>query len=166
MIFIKIFLIGVLTVIWIILTETFDPAFVISGIILSALSLQVSQKFLPVKRVENVNFARLALYPFMLLKEIYKGGFYVIGIIFSGEKTELLEIDTELKNEALIAILAESITMTPGSVIIEKREDGNKMLVAWLRPKHAIALEDHPDPGKEIKGPLEKALLKAEKQAI
>ena len=68
----------------------------------------------------------------------------------------VVDIKTNLKDDYSISILANSITLTPGTVTIDK--NGNKLKVLWLdvqtrNPKKA---------GKIIKGNLEKRFEKRE----
>jgi len=151
----------ILTAIWIILVESFEPIFVISGILASTVSVMVSKRFLPLKEIEDVSFRKLVFYPFFLVGQIYSGGFYVIKIILSGQRTDLVTIKTSLKSDVLRVILADTITLTPGSVLLDLTDD--EIMVVWLRNKNAPDVELVQNKDELLKGNIEKMLFKAQK---
>jgi len=154
-IFIKI---ALLTLVWVVLRESFSVADFIIGIIISVFCIWYSQKFIPFSTIKGVSFLKLALYPFYLLGQIYVAGFYVIKMIFFGAKTYITTVKTSIKNEELRVILADSITLTPGSVLLDLTDDN--ITVVWLRGKN----EHHKpeDADGLIKGRLEEKILMAQ----
>ena len=157
----NLFVLVSLSIIWIILVESFNPVFVISGVAISIISMRISQRYLPLKKIEDVSFAKLIFYPFMLLGQIYVGGIYVIKIILSGQRSDVVTIKTHLKNETLRVIMADTITLTPGSILLDLEEDN--ITVVWLRPAGDPDPELVENKDEILKGSLEKTLLKAEK---
>ena len=152
--------IAVLTVVWLILREAFSVVDVVFGVVISILCLWYSQKFIPLRKLEGVSFFKLALFHFYLIWEIYASGLYVIKIIFTGANTYITTIKTSLKNEELRVILADSITLTPGSVMLDLT--GDNVTTLWLRDKNEHIRPEDAD--GLIKGPLEEKLLKAQKE--
>jgi len=144
--------------------ENFNPITLVIGVILSWACLAYSNKFLPFKRIEKVNFFKLATYPFYLIGQIYASGLYVIKIIFTGERVDIVEVKTKLKAETLRVILADSITLTPGSVLLDLHDDVLKLV--WLRPKTELDPEVTQDAEERLKNKLENQLLKADVEQI
>ena len=148
-----------LTFLWVLLREEFSVSTVIIGFIVSAACMFYSQKYLPLEKIADVNFFKLIFYPIYLLGQIYWAGFYVIKIILTGAKIDIVEIDTKIKSNTLRVILADSITLTPGSILLDLTDD--KITLVWLRPKNSpVPCEGD---GDKIKGHMEKTLLKAQK---
>ncbi len=88
---------------------------------------------------------------FFLLIEIYKAGFATVKMTITGKVNPgIIDIKTDLEDDYSISILANSITLTPGTVTIDKTD--NNLKVLWLDVK-----TDDPDQaGDLIKGNLEK----------
>lgn len=84
-------------------------------------------------------------YAFVLLWEIFKANVDVIKIIFSPKKAEiqpaLVRFHTDLKSEASLVALANSITLTPGTYTVEL-ENGEYVVQALEREKFGEGLED------------------------
>lgn len=143
---------------WIILRQSVSVADIIFGIGISILCMWYSQKFIPFSRIKGVNFFKLALYPLYLLGQIYIAGFYVIKMIFEGANTYITTVKTEIQNEELRVILADSITLTPGSVLLDLT--GENITVVWLNSKNEHGQDMDAD--RLIKGSLEEKLLAAQ----
>ena len=154
----KIFSIALLTVVWLVLRETFSVADVIFGVFISIVCLWYSQKFIPLRRIEGVSFFKLVLYHFYLIWQIYVSGFYVIKVIFTGANTYISTVKTAIKNEELRVVFADSITLTPGSVMLDLT--GHDVTVLWLRDKNEAHKTEDAD--RLIKGQLEKKLMAAQ----
>ena len=155
-------MIGALTLLWIVLTETLDPAFVVGGVITSVFAFFYSRKYLPLEKIQGVNFVKLATYPLFLVGQVYIGGLKLIPIIFKGERVDVVTGDTKLTNESLIAILGDSITITPGSIMLNV--SGAEVTSLWIREKTAKDLDQLPNAAQECWGGLESQLIKAEKR--
>lgn len=93
-------------------------------------------------------------YFFVLVFEIYKSSIMLIPKIFEGRaKSRLVSIKTSLKKPEHIAILANSITLTPGTITVDVSE--NELLVLWFNPQSTESEASE----NMIKGNLE-AILK------
>lgn len=92
-------------------------------------------------------------YGIRLVVEIFLAGIAVIPTIIKGDAdVEIVRVETRLKDELLIDILANSITLTPGTVTVDKI--GNQLLVLNLN-----ALEPDEDRRALIPLRLEEILL-------
>lgn len=155
-----IFIVPALTVVWIILMEEISVLSVVLGVVTGVLVSVFSKKFLPSQEISNVNFFKLITYPFYLIGQIYVAGVAVIKIILTGSVVDIVTVKTALKSEALRVILADSVTLTPGSILLKL--DKENLTLLWIRGK-----DTHADPdtaGELLKGALERRLLKAERK--
>jgi len=155
----NIYSIAALIIVWVILRETFTLSTVIVGVILSIACVYFYHKYLPLKRVSNVNFLRLTFYVFYLIGQIYLAGFYVIKLIIRGAKADVIELKTKVTNESLKVLLADSITLTPGSILLDL-DDENITLLCLKEKNDTRNLEDMDN---FLKGRLENQLLKVQK---
>ncbi len=126
---------------WLLLSGQFESRFlVLSGVLASALTVWISQRldligaqFQPVR-----SLPRFLLYLPWLLFQIVRASLVVIGKAWSPRVTiapRLLKVSTELKHPLAVTLLANSITLTPGTVTVDV-EDGS-LLVHALDPKAA-----------------------------
>ena len=155
----SIYLIILLTAVWIILCEELSVSTVATGIAISAGVAYFYQKYLPLNAITGVNFLILAMYPFYLIGQIYIAGFNAIKLILTEAKVDIVEVKTKVTNELLRVILANSITLTPGTVSLELKDE--TITVLWLREKTS-APRDMDEAGESIKGKLERKLLKTQ----
>ena len=149
-----------LTAIWITLMEAFTVPVMVSGIVVSVLCIYIYSRLLPLPKRENINYFRLAVFPFYLIGQVYFSAFNTIILILKGADADVIKAKTQFSNGFLRTILANSITLTPGSVSLELKDD--EITLLWLKGKK----DSHEDAEKSFeltKIKLEKMLLKAEK---
>jgi multicomponent Na+:H+ antiporter subunit E len=108
-----------LTFVWIILVEEFSWRNVATGMFMSMICMHFIGRFLQFKEIRNISFYKLAAYPFWLVQRIYVDAAFVIKMILTDSKVGFMEQKLNLDNESLRIILADSITLTPGSVFLE-----------------------------------------------
>ena len=150
-----------LTVIWIILTESISPINIGIGVAAGIVTTIFLKKFLPVKKIDDVYFYKLITFPFYLIAQIYVAGFQVIWVVLKGSRVGVITLKTKIKSEALRVILVDSITLTPGSVLIDLVGDDLNLL--WIREKNEPA--DVETAERKLKARLEQRLMKAQKTA-
>lgn len=155
----NIFKVVILTVIWLVLRESVSLADVFFGVAVSLLCVWYSQKFIPLASIVGVKFFRLIPYFFYLIWQIYLSGFSVIKMILTGATTYTVTVKTTLQNETLRVILGDSITLTPGSTLLDITDD--EVTVVLLCSKNDSAPLENVD--VKVKGNLENWLLKMEK---
>jgi len=155
-----VFIILALACVWILLREEFNSASVVSGLVFGSVAHFFCCWSLPTNKMKDVQFSKLATYPLYLIGQVYMAGFYVVKLIFTGADAEIIQMKTDLESESLRAILVDSITLVPGSVLIKL--DDKEFTLLWLKPSgKEISIEERDE---SLKGPLERRLLKAEKQ--
>jgi len=154
----NIFKVAILTIIWLVLRASVSPMDIFFGVAVSLLCVWYSQKFIPIGAITGVKFYKLIPYIFYLIGQIYVSGFYVIKMILTGATTYTVSVKTTIQNETLRVILGDSITLTPGSTLLDIADD--KITVVLLCSKKDAAPLENAD--KKIKGNLENWLLKIE----
>ena len=150
-----------LTFVWIIMVENTSAIAIIVGITISVGCVFFAHRYLPLAKIKGVDFGKLATYPFFLVGQIFSSGIYVSKIILCGARTDIVQARTGLKNDSLRIMLADSVTLTPGSLLLELK--GDDMTILWLRSKDDPDVEDTVDIDKQIMGKLESKLVKAQK---
>ena len=149
-----------LTVIWIILRETFTILTVASGIVISALCVFFCNWLLPLSKTSNFNILHLIIYPLYLIWQVYIAGISAIKLILTDAHVEIVTIKTDLSSLFLRTVLVNSITLVPGSVSLDLKDE--TITVLWLKKKSA-GPEHTKNADELIKGKLERLLLKAQK---
>ncbi|SHJ13047.1 multicomponent Na+:H+ antiporter subunit E [Dethiosulfatibacter aminovorans DSM 17477] len=144
--------------VWIVLFEELSMRTAVSGLAVACLCLLFTEKYLmgdSYNRLYPISIPWLLRYIIFLLFEIYKAGIITTIKVFSGNITPgIVEIETSLESEFSRIILANSITLTPGTVTIAK--EGNKLKVLWLN----VETKDPEKAGMLIKKNLERVLKK------
>ena len=154
----NIYLAILLTFMWVVLSENISYFSLLTGVLISTACIWFSNKHIPSNKSIPINFFKLPFYGLYLIGQVYLSGFNVIKLILTDAKVELVETRTNLKDKSLRALLAASVTLTPGSSVIAVK--GNKISFVWLRGIHDVV----DDPGERIKGKLEKRIFKMRKQ--
>ena len=160
----KVLLVIILTFVWIILIESVSLVTVLSGAGIGIVCVLFSSRFLPLERISGVSFGRIALYPLYLVGQVFVSAVYVTKIIFKGAKIDIVSIKTCVKNDSVRVMLADSVTLTPGSVMLEL--DGEDMTILWLRERGSPEIDalEKSEVSKSIMGKLEKKLLVAQEE--
>jgi len=138
-----IFVMLALTGVWIILMEYLSWQNIAVGMFVSMLCMHFIGKFLRFNEIENVNFYRLATYPLWLVMRIYMDAFFMVRMIFSNPKCGVATEKVNIDNESLRIILADSITLTPGSVYIGMEDDQITLLCIGNREYEGFPVTMH-----------------------
>ncbi|ABR47353.1 cation antiporter [Alkaliphilus metalliredigens QYMF] len=142
--------------IWVILSEDLSIKSILLGCILGLGSIFSTEQFLIQEEHKvhwRLNPILLVKYLFYLIIQVYTAGFITIGKIISGKiNPDIVEISTELEDDLLICVLANSITLTPGTITVDK--EGQNLKVLWLD----CITKDCDKVGDIIKGGFEKIL--------
>jgi len=105
-----------LAVVWMLLSEEISWQVAAVGMFASLLCMHFVSKFMHNDEVEKVKFVKLFAYPFWLVWQIYSSAFFVIKMVVIDSKWGMITERLDLENEALRLFLADSLTLTPGSV--------------------------------------------------
>ncbi len=120
----------VLFAFWLILNGKITLEIVLIGLVLSGAIcalMHILFGYSPKEDLRNVKKLPLLIRYFMvLLWEIIKANFAVIGVILKGNKAVepyLVSFDSGLKHDFTRFLLANSITLTPGTITVEVKDD-------------------------------------------
>ena len=143
---------------WLLFTFSLDPfSLLLGGIFSFLISLLTYDLF--VEKEERIQkgvlprFELLIFYIFVLVWEIYVASFNVVyRVITMKINPGLVKIKTRLRSKFAQALLANSITLTPGTVTVAL--DENELLIHWL----VVETKDQSKAAKKIKGAYERQL--------
>ncbi|TVR58423.1 MAG: hypothetical protein EA426_09895 [Spirochaetaceae bacterium] len=145
-------------IIWGIFSESFAPAQLILGAIVGLVTLFATDRHILKQdyvATYRFGFFRAIKYFFNLLVQIYLAGFSALYRIITGKlNVDVVEIHTELEDQFLISLLANSITLTPGTVTLAT--EGRKLLVIWID----CSTRDPVEAGRIIKANFEDLLMR------
>lgn len=114
----------ILSIVWAVLFESFSILTLLIGLLMAVLVVLFTDRFLLKGNYEHsymIGLFTLFKYAFRLLLEIIMAGIEVIPNILTGKAdVQIINCETKLTDELLIDILANSITLTPGTVTVEK----------------------------------------------
>ncbi len=148
---------------WVLLTWSFTPQEMIAGAVVSlAAALFTSGFFIHENafRLANpVRFGALIAYVFIFLGELVKANLDVARRCFGGCREVnpgIVKVPVELEGDYAQAMLANSITLTPGTITLDIAEQDGKTwyYIHWID----VAETDREMAGKIIKGRLEKGI--------
>ncbi len=149
-------MVGLLSLFWMMLFESMTPEVLISAPIVSALTLYLTETFLikqSLYALYPMNVLWVAGYFLKLVPEIYRSAFLLIPLIITGKAVpKIVEIETNLEARWEIALLANTITLTPGTITVNV--EGRHLQVLWMNPK----TETKERIGEIIKGKFERRL--------
>ena len=160
----KIVLVIILTIVWIILIESYTLFTIASGILIGGGCVFFSSRFLPLDSIKGVSFGRLAFYPFYLVGQVFTSAAYVSKIVFKGAKIDIVKVKTNVKNDSIRVMLADSVTLTPGSVMLEL--EGENMTILWLRERGSPSIDTLEESFivENIMGKLQRKLIVAQEE--
>jgi len=148
-------------IVWCILYENLTWTIVVIGLVLGIVAAVFANSFLvthQLKEAYRLNLPVLFVTFFVLIFRIFKAGIFVIPSIITGRaKPGIIDIKTEVPEGLASTALANSITLTPGTVTIDKK--GQDIKVLWIHK----TTNDPVEAAKIINGPMEKLLRKAAK---
>jgi multicomponent Na+:H+ antiporter subunit E len=125
-----------LLTIWIILTNTFQYEELLTGILISLVLTLILNNNYQKLGLPPIGLKRLVyfiIYILVLLKEIIKANFDVAYRVLHPKmpiKPGIVIIKTELKQDIAKILLANSITLTPGTFTLDIKDD--ELLIHWI----------------------------------
>ncbi|MCR4738916.1 MAG: Na+/H+ antiporter subunit E [Lachnospiraceae bacterium] len=137
----------ILVLLWIIFNGRFSPEILISGLIMAGLIYFFMCRFLNFSLSKDLlKFKRFFLiiwYILNLVAEIIKANISAFRLIMSNRyelEPVLVHFTTDIKTNALRVLLANSITLTPGTITVSL--EGNDLLVHCLDRELAKGLDE------------------------
>lgn len=147
--------------VWLLLTWNVGIQELTAGIVVSLGAALFSSRFFihdnAFRFLNPVNLLKLVVFGMVLLKEIIKANVDMAGRVLGGCKKVnpgIVRIPTEMKSDYGLALLANCITLTPGTITMDvAEEDGqNYYYVHWID----VTETDRTAAGDCIKSNLEK----------
>ncbi|MCK5833651.1 Na+/H+ antiporter subunit E [bacterium] len=126
----------ILLILWVVLTSSLNWQELLVGVLISlALALFLSNRYsdlgLPPISIKRILYS--IAYIFVLFKEIIVANFDVAYRVLHPKmpiKPGIIIIKTDLKQDIAKTILANSITLTPGTFTLDIKDD--KLLIHWI----------------------------------
>jgi len=117
-------LVIIFTGIWLVLNESMAFSQILTGLFFSVVSLHFTNRYLLENDYLNAYVIKpevLLHYTLYLFVQIYRSGFSAILKIIKGEDAvKIIEYETCMSDDLGICLLANAITLTPGTVTIGK----------------------------------------------
>jgi len=146
----------ILSMLWIVLFGKIDAFVLISAPIVSIISIYYTEKVLIGDKLYftfPLNLIKLLRFYFFLLIEIYRSGFKAAkSVILHQSNCQIVDITTDLESDLDKVVLANAITLTPGTITLDL--EGQKLSVLWLN----CTTKEPTQAGKLIKSNIEKLL--------
>jgi len=157
----RIITIIVLALIWALLAGEFNLFNIAVGLAIGALSLFFVRTLLPTEPITGVKLLRLAVYPIYIIGQIYIASFYVAKMVFTNAEMQIVKTQTTLQNDFLRTMLGNSITLTPGTILLDRTD--TQLTVLRLQKKSDKTTET-PEESAAVKGTIEQKLAKIQKE--
>lgn len=126
--------VAILTATWCVWNESVSLGTIGTGVAFSLLALVVTNRFLlkaPYHRRFALSPRRALLYVGVLLLEIFRSGVHAIYVTVTGRlNVGVVNIPTEITNPLHGVLVANAITLTPGTVTIDYRKGMFKVI--WI----------------------------------
>lgn len=125
----------VLAVVWLLLVNTVSPGNVLLGLILGVIIPLVTSAFWP-DRPRLRHPVKIAVYVIIVVWDVIRANIIVAGLILFRRNADLqsrfITVPIELRTPEAIAVLAGTITMTPGTVTADMSACGKALLIHCL----------------------------------
>jgi multicomponent Na+:H+ antiporter subunit E len=144
-----------LAFIWMFLHNSWDPASFLIGYLLGLAMLYLLRRFLPNTFYFSKVLATVSLV-LLFLKELLLSGISVIKLLLNPKmefRPGIFAFHTQLKSNIEITLLANLITLTPGTLTIEVSTEGNVLYI------HAMDISDVEEVSDQIRNTFEKAIM-------
>lgn len=146
---------------WMVFTWTFTPQELFTGAVISLLVAYLTARFFIHEDAFYLfnpsRFLNLILYVFIFLIELVKANIDVAKRALSPSlpiNPGIVKVPVDVESEYGLSMLANSITLTPGTITMEVVEENNKnyFYIHWID----VSEKDRNKAGEAIKGTLEK----------
>ncbi|OAA30674.1 cation antiporter [Kosmotoga arenicorallina S304] len=125
-------------IVWILITLPFSFQELVFALVASFfVALIVGDVFLNTgKSVVLKGILYFLVYIMILFWEMLKANFHVAMIVIHPEapiKPGFVKVKTELKEDSSITVLANSITLTPGTLTVDVFKDKGELIIHWIQ---------------------------------
>lgn len=145
----------IIAVMWMFLQESYTFASLIGGYILGIILLLIFNRFIPdsfyLKR-----FFKIIKLILLFIKELVSANWDIVKLVYQPKpevEPGIFAFPTKLTSNWEITLLANLITLTPGTLTIAISEDNKHLYI------HAMDIDDIDESIAEIKNTFEKAIM-------
>lgn len=154
----------VCTLVWAVWNESYTLRTIVQGALFSWIALVITNRYLlraPYQGLFGMSPLRVARYIFVLLQEIYRSGVHAMHLTIKGKiDVGVVDLPTAIQNPFHAVLVANAITLTPGTVTIDYRPGSFK--VVWIE-----CTTSDPDQAAEmIKGRFERVVAARADQGL
>lgn len=144
------FQIIVLAVAWMFISGSPSPQSLLTGLLLGAVITYVFRDLYggDIKPLSLEKIRYMTIYTFSFLKDLLISNLGVAYLIMHPSKqknTCIIEYRTKLESPNALTLLANSITLTPGTLVVDYREKDQMMLI------HCLNLRDRQQTFKDVR---------------
>ncbi len=144
----------IIAIMWMFLSETYTASSFIAGYMLGILLLLVFNRFIPdafyLRRVYKIIYLI-----FLFIRELISSNFDIVKLVYKPKlefEPGIFAMPTELKSNWEITLLANLISLTPGTLSVAISGDNTHIYI------HAMHIDDIEDEIHSIKNTFEKAI--------
>jgi multicomponent Na+:H+ antiporter subunit E len=145
----------IIAVMWMFLSESYSFPSFLSGYLIGIFLLFLLQRFIPdtfyMKRV-----VKIISLVFLFIKELLLSNIEIVKLVYKRKpdiEPGIFALPTELKSNWEITLLANLITLTPGTLTVAVSEDNSVLYI------HAMDIDDIDEAIHSIKDTFEKAIM-------
>jgi multicomponent Na+:H+ antiporter subunit E len=124
----------IILIFWFLMNLNFEFQTILFGVFVSLLVTVLTHNVLYDTngfRYRNIKILKLLIYLLLLFVEIFKASFtYIINLISKTYEPVVIKVDLDLYDPVQIGIIANSITLTPGTISVDI--DGHTIYVLTL----------------------------------
>lgn len=157
----RIFTLFLIVVFWLLLSGNFSLTNVVVGTAVSLVTVTFFINYLIHKHAEDIGvltyfkkFLLLLLFSPVFFYQAYKASLQVLKLIFTSTKnleSGFVEVKTDAPTISAVSMLANLITLTPGTITVDYSSNKNCYYVHWIQ----ITEKNDEDIREEIIGPFE-----------
>ena len=145
----------VIAIMWMFLSETYTLTSFIAGYILGIILLLLLNRFIP-GRFYLDRFVKIIQLIFLFIKELIKSNIDIVKLVYTPKpdiEPGIFAYETELKSDWELTLLANLITLTPGTLSVAFSNDNSTIYI------HAMDIDDIDESIQSIKNTFEKAIM-------
>ncbi|MCL1989923.1 MAG: Na+/H+ antiporter subunit E [Defluviitaleaceae bacterium] len=128
-------LISLFAIVYVILNESLSFLTVSLGIVVGFLAIWLTNKILDIDYVEmfHIRSSLILIYAWVIIRDTYVMGWDTIVRTFNGKmEPNFIRYKSKLNDEFLTALLANAITMPPGTITVDRQDREMTILTVGL----------------------------------
>lgn len=145
----------IISIMWMFLSETYTVVSFLSGYLLGILLLFLLRRFIP-GRFYIVTLFKIIKLILIFTRELISSNIAIVKLVYQRApvyEPGIFALPTDLKTDWEITLLANLITLTPGSLSVSISDDQSKIYV------HAMDIDEVEKSIVDIKNTFEKAIM-------